>query len=136
MRSLIDLIQFIPASTDETPEDIFAAASGLIFPDDIRNQHGEAGALLIYKNERYGPIELRTADPQTEDDRRLFGHYLWNAGILMAERLSGSRLHSQDEIRAWDVTGLDVLELGAGVGLSGMVAGLAGAKEVRRLPLL
>ncbi|KAF4552917.1 Lysine methyltransferase-like protein 3 [Elsinoe fawcettii] len=130
MQNLTDLIQFIPNSTEESPEDIFASAPGLIFPDDSRNQHGEPGAVLVYQSARFGDIELRTADPDGEIDRRLFGHYLWNAGILMAERISGQRLVDGDEVRRWSVEGETVLELGAGVGLTGMVASLAGAREV------
>ncbi|KAG8631002.1 hypothetical protein KVT40_000142 [Elsinoe batatas] len=130
MQNLTELVQFIPASTEETPEDIFASAPGLIFPDDLRNHHGEAGAVLIYRSARFGNVELRTADPDGETDRRLFGHYLWNAGILMSERISGQRLLDENEVKTWNVEEETVLELGAGVGLTGMIACLAGAKEV------
>lgn len=113
MQNLTDLIQTIPSSNEETPEDIFASAPGLIFTDDLRNLHGEPGALLIYKS-IYGDIEMRTADPEAESDRRLFAHYLWNAGILMAERISGRRVVDESERAAWSVAKETVLELGAG----------------------
>lgn len=105
--ALTDLISVIAPDADDEPEDIFAAAPGLIFTDDLRNQHGDSGSLLVYKSERFGNIELRTADPERESDRKLFAHYLWNAGIKLAELMS-----SEDE--TWSVKGAKVLELGAG----------------------
>jgi len=114
MRNLTELIQIIPPDTDETPEDIFASAPGLIFPDDLRNQHGDPGATIVYHHEKFGDIELTTADPEREADRRLFSHYLWNAGVLMAERISGQRLQNDAEIEQWNVKGERVIELGAG----------------------
>lgn len=114
MSSLTDLIKIIPPDTEETPEDIFAAAPGFLFTDDLRNQHGDAGDIIIYKSQRFGDLTLLTADPSGEDERRLFSHYLWNAGVLMAERVSGSRLLSDQERDQWNLEGQSVLELGAG----------------------
>ena len=111
MRSLTDLIQIIPPDIDEEPEDIFAAAPGLIFPDDLRNIHGDPDSTIVYKSARFGDIELRTSDPENEDERKLFGHYLWNAGIKLAE------LISQEDHGAWSVQGKKVIELGAGMNL-------------------
>lgn len=48
----------------------------------------------------------------------------------MAERISGNRMSDSDEILQWNVNGHSVLELGAGVGLTGIIASLAGASEV------
>ena len=108
MPSLLDIVQVIPPDVDEEPEDIFAAAPGLIFPDDLRIQHGDPGSTIVFKSARFGSIELKTADPQREDERQLFGHYLWNSGIKMAELIS----HEDDE--KWSVKDKKVLELGAG----------------------
>jgi EEF1A N-terminal glycine/lysine methyltransferase len=108
MPPLTDLIRIVPPDRDEEPEDIFASAPGLIFTDDLRNQHGDPGSIIIYKSGRFGEIELRTADPEGEDERQLFSHYLWNAGIKLAELISGEG----DE--KWQVDGQTVLELGAG----------------------
>ena len=108
MLSLTDRIQIIPPDVDEEPEDIFAAAPGLIFTDDLRNQHGDPGSTIVYKSLRFGDIELRTADPDGECERQLFSHYLWNAGIKLAE------LISQQDDACWDVAGERVMELGAG----------------------
>ncbi|KAK5111025.1 hypothetical protein LTR62_005400 [Meristemomyces frigidus] len=126
MPSLLDLIHIIPPDREDEPEDIFASAPGLIFPDDLRNHHGDAEDVIIYKSRRFGDIELSVADPQGEDERQLFSHYLWNAGIKMAELISDDGV----EGGKWSVKGHTVLELGAGVGLGGIVAALAGAKEV------
>ena len=112
MPNLTSLIQVIPPDIDETPEDIFASAPGLIFTDDLRNQHGDPGSTIIYKSSRFGNIELKTADPENEDERKLFGHYLWNAGIKMAELVAGA--DAEDGGGKWSVKRRRVLELGAG----------------------
>lgn len=109
---LSDLIAVIPPDDNEHPEDIFAAAPGLIFTDDLRNFHGDGSSVLLYKSKRFGDIELRTADPAKESDRKLFAHYLWNAGVKGAEMIS------QESDPAWMVKGERVLELGAGGNVS------------------
>lgn len=115
MQSLTELIRIIPPDSEETPEDIFASAPGLIFTDDLRNQHGDAGDIIVYKSKRFGELEVQTADPSGESERRLFSHYLWNAGLLMAERLSGERLLNDSERQRWNVQDQSVIELGAGM---------------------
>lgn len=107
MPSLTDVIHIISPEEEDEVEDIFASTPGLIFTDDTRNIHGDPGSVIVYKSARFGDIALRTADPEKEDDRKLFSHYLWNAGILMAQLLS-----SNDS--DWNVHGQTVLELGAG----------------------
>ncbi|CAC9888153.1 unnamed protein product [Aureobasidium pullulans] len=130
MIGLTELIREIPATEEDTPEDIFASAPGFLFTDDLRNQHGDPGSIIVYKSQRFGDIELTTADPNGEEERTLFSHYLWNAGILMAERVSGQRLLNEQEEKQWAVEGHNVLELGAGVGLVGIASTLAGATHV------
>ncbi|KAK0842540.1 hypothetical protein LTS02_016425 [Friedmanniomyces endolithicus] len=109
--NLTDLIHIIPPDRDEEPKDIFASAPGLIFTDDTRNHHGDPGSIIVYKSKRFGDVELRTVDPEREDERQLFSHYLWNAGIKMAELISSTAA----EEAHWSVKGERVLELGAGV---------------------
>ena len=105
---LIDKVR-VEHNTDALdPEDIFSSSLGTIFPDDTQNSHGDPGATVIYKSARFGDIKLSVADPSQEDDRRLFAHYLWNAGVLLAELIS----EGQTEYNVEDET---VLELGAGV---------------------
>lgn len=108
MPSLTDLVHVIPPDRDEEPEDIFASAPGLIFTDDLRVLHGDPDSLVVYKSRRFGPIELRTADPVSENERRLFSHYVWNASLKLAELISADG----DE---WSVRDETVLELGAGM---------------------
>lgn len=139
LPSLISLRR--PASAELQPEDIFGDTLGGIFTDDLQNQHGDdADTVILYRNYRYGELELRTADVNGEEQRRKFAHYLWNAGVLMAELVggrpeSGSRDSgsferqdtneedgfqdgewwvSHEEESKWNVHGERVLELGAG----------------------
>lgn len=93
-------------------------------------------------------MHISLADPQGEDDRKLFSHYLWNASLLLAEfieagtvlasgtspsRPSSSLLTSRlgpPDLAAFDVTGLATIELGAGTALPSLLAGLLGARRV------
>lgn len=109
MPNITDLVQIVAPDKDDEVEDIFACAPGLIFPDNLRNLHGSPDSLIIYKSARFGDIELTTADPTLHDERQLFSHYLWNAGIKIAE------LISQEDAREWNVKEQTVLELGAGM---------------------
>jgi len=113
-----------PESND--PEDILSSSLGVIFPDDITNQHGDRDNSVIYLSPSFGPLTLALADPQGEDSRKLFSHFLWNAGLQLAEFIEEGDVQERD----WGVQGERVLELGAGTGLVGIVAVLKGAKEV------
>lgn len=64
--------------------------------------------MIVYKSPRFSNIELRTADPEGEAERQLFSHYLWNAGIHLANLIS-----NEADLR-WSVQDEKVLELGAG----------------------
>lgn len=110
-----------PDSND--PEDILSSSLGVIFPDDITNQHGDRENSVIYLSTTFGPLHLSLADPQGGEHRTLFSHFLWNAGLQLAEFI-------EDDEARWGVKGERVLELGAGTGLAGLVAGLVGAREV------
>lgn len=129
LPSLISLRH--PPSHVPTPEDIFGSTLGSIFTDDLQNQHGDdPDTIIVYKNAKYGDLELQTADVNGEEQRRKFAQYLWNAGVLMGE-LVGGRATEQDagdegwkdgewwvaspeEEARWGVRGETVLELGAG----------------------
>lgn len=126
MPNLTDLVQIIAPDRDDEPEDIFASAPGLIFTDDLRNSHGGgADCTVVYKSRRFGDIHLRTAEPDDEVERRLFGHYLWNAGVMMAEligqadgNIDGDAGSDAEAVihgdARWSVRDHAVLELGAG----------------------
>jgi nicotinamide N-methyltransferase len=118
---LTDKIRLSGPETDD-PEDYFGSALGVIFPDDITNQHGDLEHHVIYLSPRFGDIHLELADPKGDDNRKLFSHFLWNSGLQLAEFI--------EEDEKWDVTGQRVLELGAGTGLAGIVAARAGGEEV------
>lgn len=112
LPSLISLRR--PPDTPLSPEDIFGSSLGGISPipshipsvaqfqlllpspgifaDDLQILHGDdRSTVIVYQpsNPRYPAIELRTADVKGEEQRRKFAHYLWNAGILMAELVGG-----------------------------------------------
>ncbi len=118
---LTDKIRLSGPEANE-PEDYLSSCLAVIFPDDITNQHGDADSPVIYLSPAYGSITLSLADPKGEDSRRLFSHFLWNAGLQLAEFI--------EEDEEWSVNGERVLELGAGTGLAGILAGLSGAREV------
>lgn len=137
LPSLIDLRR--PVDRPLAPEDIFGSSLGGAISDDLQNQHGEdPDTVVLYRNAKYGELELRTADFNGEEQRRKFAHYLWNAGILMAELVTGRARHrsaqavekcidddptywedggwwtGEEEEKQWNVEGETVLELGAG----------------------
>lgn len=111
---LSSLIQHSGLSEPEA-EDFFSSALNIISPEDVSVLHGDPGSSVIYKSTRYGDLELGLAEPQTEDERKLFGQYLWNAGVLLAEYISGvDRAKPSTESAKRAVKNEKVLELGAG----------------------
>ena len=125
---LADLIHVEPDSPIKgTPEDLFSSALGTFFPDNAPVQHGDSRSKIIYKSV-CGDLELRCADVIGEEDRTKFAHYLWNAGILMGELVSGrpdeqEKYYGPDRLlwlsdaeqAIWTAKGHKLLELGAGV---------------------
>jgi nicotinamide N-methyltransferase len=124
------------ATTIPDPEDIFQSSLGLIFTDDLQNQHGDPGNIVQYRSNGYGDLDFDVADPSGEVERTKFAHYLWNAGVLMAEFIGGESKKDlvvegewgfrrftegrtwwlrDDEADVWRVDGENVLELGAGL---------------------
>ncbi|KAL6879737.1 nicotinamide N-methyltransferase [Trichoderma longibrachiatum] len=124
------------------PEDYLSTSLGVIFPDDIVNQHGDAEHSLVYASPKLPkPLLIELADPEGETDRRLFSHYLWNASLLLAELIERDSLDDDEKEKneeeeglgkgiSFDTRGLNTLELGAGTALPSMMAGLLGAKSV------
>lgn len=129
LPTLIDLRR--PAGKALDPEDIFGSSLGGVFTDDLQNQHGtDANTRIVYSSTRYGSLEFLTADPNDEEQRRKFAHYLWNAGVLVGELVGGRPESecaereenlgeggwwvSEEEGKCWNVEGERVLELGAG----------------------
>lgn len=123
---------------EDDPEDYFSSSLGVIFPDDVTNQHGHADDSLLYTSPSLPkPLFIELASPVKEDDRMLFSHYLWNASLLLAEFIEADSLgipleqpRAAQETLSFDVKGLDTLELGAGTALPSIMGGLVGARRV------
>ncbi|UNI24442.1 Nicotinamide N-methyltransferase [Purpureocillium takamizusanense] len=142
----------LKGSEPSGPEDYLSTSLGVIFPDDVTNQHGDAEHSLVYASPHLPrPLLLDLADPEGETDRRLFSHYLWNASLLLAELVERDTLGVEDaelhpgggngedgarvvpglgEGVSFDVRGKAVAELGAGTALPSMMAGLLGAERL------
>jgi predicted nicotinamide N-methyase len=126
----------------ESPEDFFGASLGVIFEDDVMNQHGDDEHSLVYTSPHLPrPLRLQLADARADADRRLFSHYLWNASLQLAELIEAGTLGLPDssaEVDAnlalpashFDVAGLTTAELGAGTALPSLMAALLGACRV------
>lgn len=134
------LLRAIPKHADAVPdpEDYFYSSLGLIFTDDIQNQHGDPDTVVHYRSNGYGDLVFEIADPQAETERTKFAHHLWNSGVLLGELIGGrnneGRIKPADEDwgrrqyyngqewwlehgeeQKWNVHGEKVLELGAGL---------------------
>lgn len=104
-----------PIDSDLSTEDVFSSALHLISPDSTSTLHGNPGCSITYSSRRFGDIELRLAEPQTEEERKLFGQYLWNAEVLLTELIDGSNsAKTAKEGTNWDVKDERILEFGAG----------------------
>jgi EEF1A N-terminal glycine/lysine methyltransferase len=145
--SLPHLIQ--PASSEpaeESPEDIVASSLSLLDPFAATNQHGDPGAFILYNVRDKPPLILKLSDPGFAPERWLFAHYVWNAGVLLAECIASgwwwerlpeddsafgmTPVASQTRSADWSVKSETLLELGAGTGLVGLCAARAGAHRV------
>lgn len=123
---------------EQDPEDILSACLGVIYPDDVTNQHGDAEHGLLYTSPHLPrPLAISLADPEKDEERRLFSHYLWNSSLLLAEFIEAGCLGVDvDEaglhppLRMFDVRGQKTVELGAGTALPSLMAALLGAEEV------
>lgn len=146
--SLNARISLAGADASETePEDLFAASLGVIFPDDVTNQHGDSGSSLVYTSPRLPkPLLIDLSEPVGYEERRLFSHHLWNSSLLLAELIerdtlgpadadadaepAGGRVGSLGHGVSFDVGGKHLLELGAGTALPSIMAGLIGAARL------
>jgi hypothetical protein len=82
-----------PVPSTPTVEDIFSSALSNLFTDDTQNFHGVPGQSVYYDSPRFGRISLRIpAHPDVEDveGRKLFAHYLWNAGVIVADAIESA----------------------------------------------
>lgn len=129
--------------TEEDPEDILSSSLGVIYPDDVTSLHGDADHGLLYISPHLPrPLGISLSNPQRDEDRRLFSHYLWNSSLLLAEFVEAGTLGLGSDpdgsgspslhppVSTFDVTSLAILELGAGTALPSLLASLLGAGEV------
>ncbi|KAK2024703.1 nicotinamide N-methyltransferase [Colletotrichum zoysiae] len=123
----------------ESPEDFLMTSLGVIFPDDVTNQHGDADHGIQYASPHLRkPLLFELAEPSADDDRKLFSHYLWNASLQLAEFVEAAALELHDAITCrlgppmshFDVRGKTTLELGAGTALPSIMSALLGADRV------
>lgn len=123
------------------PEDFLADSIGVIFPDDCINQHGDSQHALSWRSPHLPePLQIQLADPTAEQDRLLFGHFLWNASLQLAEFVEAASLDLEllqplsafagTTVHDFDIRGLLTIELGSGTALPSLVAALLGAKNV------
>ncbi|KAJ5266688.1 hypothetical protein N7478_009496 [Penicillium angulare] len=157
-------------SSDDA-EDLFGAFLPHLFPDDAPSFHGDPGKHLLYSSPRYGELEImvpsypennKSTDSSSavtgqgngngngknnaEEGRKLFAHFLWSSGMVVAEGVELAACDSKDDLNdpeyfvdddalqeakeIWSVRGEDVLELGAGAGLSSLICALSNACSV------
>ncbi|KAK0651753.1 nicotinamide N-methyltransferase [Cercophora newfieldiana] len=131
---------------ESDPEDFLATSLGVIFPDDVTNQHGDAEHGLEYKSPHLPkPLQIILSDPKGDRDRSLFSHFLWNSSLLLAELVEAGtlgldRVASQSfakdlgnlgpPVSEFNVDGLATFELGAGTALPSVMSTLLGARRV------
>ncbi|KAK0720381.1 hypothetical protein B0H67DRAFT_486185 [Lasiosphaeris hirsuta] len=130
---------------DDEPEDYLASSLGIIFPDDVTNQHGDENGLFYSSPHLPKPLQISLADPTKDEDRRLFSHFLWNSSLQLAELIEAGTLGSVDgesnrenggakvvipPISHFNIAGLSTLELGAGTALPSLMGALLGARRV------
>ncbi|KAK0626462.1 nicotinamide N-methyltransferase [Immersiella caudata] len=132
---------------ESDPEDFLVGSLGVIFPDDVTDQHGDSEHGLEYKSPHLPkPLHISLSDPKGDEDRSLFSHYLWNSSLQLAELieagtlgLSGNKpqivVGDGTEQRAapdseFNVAGLDTFELGAGTALPSLMSALLGSRRV------
>lgn len=128
------------ADEEDDAADILSSAIGVIFPDDMAVQHGDAEHSVVYTSPHFRkPLHLELAVPTGETERTLFSHYLWNSSLVVAELLETDSLlgtHAAEAQRplsgdvSFDVSGRSVLEFGAGTGLPSITAANVGAARV------
>ncbi|KAJ5724167.1 hypothetical protein N7488_002202 [Penicillium malachiteum] len=128
-------------SDEEAPEDHFEAFLAHLFPDDVSSFHGVPGEHLLYSSRRYGDLDIM-----------LQAHFLWGAGMIVAESvesadvpnsaLSDAATESEDSIsnstwerNIWSARGEHLLEFGAGAALPSVICALANASSFLAIPI-
>jgi hypothetical protein len=133
----------VPSPPEPDAEDIFSSALSTMFTDDVVVSWGTPGNSIIYDSPRFGPLSLQIpVHPDEEQGRRLFAHYLWNAGLVAANAIEVASQESVEssaddredaftrtgqvywDRRFWNMRGQRMLELGAGKCLEQCLEGI------------
>ncbi|KAF4121802.1 putative methyltransferase [Geosmithia morbida] len=114
----------LTGTNEDEPEDLLSSALGVIYPDDVTNQHGDADHPLLYTSPHLPgpPLGFDLMDPDAERERMLFSHYMWNASLLMGELVERDTLGLEGEGEAGPGFGPGMSEGVSGVGV-GIVDG-------------
>jgi nicotinamide N-methyltransferase len=83
---------------------------------------GDPLKLFTYTPPSSSPVPPLTCRIPPQQVNSLFAHHVWSASLKMADALAEGRLR---------VEGEDVLEMGAGAGIPGLMAARMGARKVR-----
>ncbi|KAJ5338060.1 hypothetical protein N7452_004788 [Penicillium brevicompactum] len=108
---------------DESPEDLFSAFIAHFYPGS-GNPSEETVAPQPKGDESINQVDA---------GRKLFAHFLWSAGMVVAEGVEMADEPGSEGTEArdiWAVEGESVLELGAGAALPSVVCALAKASKV------
>ena len=118
---------WLPANSNTEPEDIFSSSLSVLYTDDTQNSHGIPGQSVTYNSPLFGAIKLGIPQhPDVEEGRKLFAHFLWNAGVVAADAIEVASTETGREREKedgkvywnplyWNMRGKDILELGAGI---------------------
>ncbi|KAG5287720.1 nicotinamide N-methyltransferase [Histoplasma capsulatum G186AR] len=143
-----------PASADDA-EDILTSFLPHLYPDEAPLCLGDPGKTVLYTSGAWGDVtvmvpgypkgseeevvveeERPDMEEGVEGGRRLFAHYLWGGGLVVADGIERAVRHlagdgaGEEKDLLWSVKGEKVLELGAGAALPSLISALAGAAQV------
>lgn len=58
---------------------------------------GQSQPYVIHTSQKFGKFKLHLADVSSFDELRLQSHYLWPAGVKLAEMIEDGEIHVRDE---------------------------------------
>jgi EEF1A N-terminal glycine/lysine methyltransferase len=110
------------AGGDYVVETLFEESLGMLF-SDVSFAHGNPGGVYVYDwPEDSGTTPTHLIDPKhitlklpSSIDTNLFAHYVWNAGIFLADHIAAKKLPLPEDFELIFTKGC--VELGAGTGL-------------------
>ena len=109
------------AGEEDDPLDFFGDALLTIF-DHVQPIHGEPSALYSYTPPPTAANQLLlTVRIPPQEHTLLYAHYVWSAGVRLADRIALGEVDVKDKT---------VLELGAGTGIPSFMSAREGAAKV------